>query len=203
MSVATLSQAVVLPTEYQPRTRRWTREEYYRAYDIGLFGPTEKLELIRGEIKEKMPQGSRHASAVTLCFDALYSPAKQHAAFVRCQLPLTFLNDSEPEPDLAVVAGSARDYNANHPLPENVLLVVEVSDTTLLYDRTEKAKLYAEAGIPEYWIINVASGYLEVRRDPDDGEYRSLQTIRSHGTIAPLFSSDTPLSAAELLPTEE
>ena len=84
-------------------TTRWTRNEYYRAYEMGLFAPTEKLELIRGEVKEKMPQGPRHASGISLVQEALLLPAQLAGAFVRCQLPIAIGADSDPEPDFAVV----------------------------------------------------------------------------------------------------
>jgi Uma2 family endonuclease len=202
MSVVTTPQTAVLPTDYQPRTRRWSRDEYYRAYEIGLFGPTEKLELIRGEIKEKMPHGPRHASAISLVQDGLLLPARLAGGFVRCQLPITIGDDSAPEPDFAVIHGAVRDYQQAHPWAADTLLVGEVSDSTLAYDRSEKAKLYAEAGIPEYWVLNVVGGYLEVRRDPEDGEYRSLQTFRSSATIAPLFAPDARISVSDLLPQD-
>jgi Uma2 family endonuclease len=202
MSVTTLPQSAVLPTEYQPRTRLWTREEYYRAYDMGLFGPTEKLELIRGEVKEKMPHGPRHASAISLVQDALMFPARLAGAYVRCQLPLFVGEASDPEPDFTVIHGTVRDYQSAHPWAADTLLVGEVSDSTLAYDRSEKARLYAEAQIPEYWILNVVGSYLEVRRDPEDGEYRSLQTLRITASVTPLFAPDTSIAIADLLPQE-
>lgn len=198
----TLATSAILPTEHQTRTRRWTRDEYYRAYTSGLFGPEERLELIRGEIKEKMPQRPRHATGVRKLERALLR-FENDAYHVRSQAPITLLNDSEPEPDLVVARGSLETFEERHPLAEELVLVVEVSDTTLTYDRTDKARLYAEAGIAEYWVLNVAGGYLEVRRDPDEGEYHSLQTIRTGDSIAPLFSPDTPLPVADLLPRDE
>ena len=202
MSATTLIASAVLPTDFQPRNRRWTRNEYYRAYEMGLFGPTEKLELIRGEVKEKMPQGPRHASAISLVQEALLLPARLAGTFVRCQLPIAIGADSDPEPDFAVVHGTVRDYQQAHPWAADTLLVGEVSDSTLAYDRSEKARLYAEAGISEYWLLNVATGYLEVRRDPEEGEYRSLQTLRVNASIAPLFAPDVRIPVADLLPQD-
>ena len=198
----TLIPTAVLPVELQPRTRRWTRDEYYKAYTSGLFGPDERLELIRGEIKEKMPQRPRHATGVRK-LERVLLRFENDAYHVRSQAPITLLNDSEPEPDLVVARGSLETFEERHPIAEELVLVVEVSDTTLTYDRTEKARLYAEAGIVEYWVLNVAGGYLEVRRDPEEGEYHSLQTIRSGGNIAPLFSLETPIRVAEFLPRDE
>lgn len=201
MSVATIPQAAVLPTDYQPRTRRWSRDEYYRAYEIGLFGPTEKLELIRGEIKVKMPQRPRHFSGVRR-LERTLSQFEAPAFHLRSQGPISLLNDSEPEPDIVVARGTLETFETHHPTADEVILVVEVSDTTLLYDRTDKAALYAEAGIPEYWILNGAGGYLEVRRDPEEGEYRSLQTLRAGASVSPLFAPETTIEVADLLPLE-
>lgn len=198
MSAQTLTAVV----EIAPRVRRWTREEYYRAHALGLFGPEEKLELIRGEIVEKMPQGTPHATATSLAFDALYDIARAADAFVRCQMPVSLLGDSDPEPDLAVARGRANDYRERHPGPTDLLLVVEVSDSTLIYDRTDKARLYAEAGIAEYWVLSVTERLLEVRRDPQGGEYRSLQTVREGETVSPLFATTESLAVADLLPID-
>ena len=186
-----------------PSPRHWTRDEYYRAHSVGLFGPEEKLELIRGEIVEKMPQGTPHATAISLTFDALYDVARAAGGFVRCQLPVSLPGDSEPEPDLAVARGRANDYRGHHPGPEDLLLVVEVSDSTLVYDRTDKARLYAEANVSEYWVLNVGERLLEVRRDPQGGEYRSLQTVREGETVSPLFVPAENLAVGDLLPRSE
>jgi Uma2 family endonuclease len=105
---------------------------------------------------------------------------------------------SEPEPDLAVVRGSARDYVDQHPT--SAALVVEVSDTSLDYDRTRKARVYAQAGIAEYWVVNIVAGVLEVHRDPGESGYRSVLTLRSGEAVAPLAGDGTPVAVADLLP---
>ena len=133
-----------------PTPRRWTREEYHRAADVGLIRPEERLELVKGEILQKFGErDTPHATALRKTTDAL------EAAFasgfdIRPQLPLALAADSEPEPDVAAVAGSVDDFPEEHPTPEQTRLVVEISDSTLSVDRGMKAALYAEAGIPEY-----------------------------------------------------
>lgn len=144
--------------------RLWSSAEFRRAGELGLFDPEERVELIGGEITRKMtPQTSEHASAISLISEALrtFLPAGHH---VRIQLPLALSSQSEPEPDVAIVAGEIRDYEQEHPA--TAVLVVEVADTTLVFDRTIKASLYASAAIPEYWIVNLRDLVLEVHRDP-------------------------------------
>jgi Uma2 family endonuclease len=143
--------------------RRWTQDEYERLADVGLLGPDEHVELIEGEIVEVPPQRSFHTVGIRLAEDKL------RAVFgvgfdVRTQMPLTLGQHSEPEPDVAVVVGSPRDYTQAHP--STAVLVVEVSDTTLAYDRETKGSLYAAAGIPEYWLLNLVDRQLEIYRDP-------------------------------------
>ena len=137
---------------------RWSRAEYDRAIEAGVFGPDARLELIEGAILAMGPQGSEHFTGIELVVDAL------RVAFgagyrVRTQGPLAAGEDSEPEPDVAVVAGDARSYRDAHPT--SALLVVEVSDHSLHRDRTVKQRLYARCGIPEYWILALPERRLE------------------------------------------
>ena len=143
--------------------RRWTRDEFQRLADVGLLAPDEHVELIEGEIVEVPPQRSRHAVGIRLAERTLR--AVFGAGFdVLIQMPLALGPHSQPEPDLAVVVGNPRDYNEAHPT--TAVLVVEVSDTTLSYDRETKGSLYAAAGIPEFWILNLVDRQLEMHREP-------------------------------------
>ena len=137
-----------------PTRHHWSREQYERAIDAGVFEPEAKLELIGGEITEKMsPQNSPHSAAIGALQYAL-DEAFSEGYWVRVQLPLALSDDSEPEPDLAVVIGSWRDYIKAQPTA--AVLVVEISDSTLEIDRGAKAGIYASAGVMEYWIVNFA-----------------------------------------------
>lgn len=182
-----------------PRPRRWTRTEYERLIEQGAFGPDERLELVNGEILAMTPQKSRHASSIVI-LQRLLSAAFATTGHVRPQLPLAILEDSEPEPDLAVVAGSDLDYLDQHPA--TALLVVEVADTSLAYDRQTKGPLYARTGIPEYWIVNLADRVLEVYRNPEerDGrlDYRLVQRLHAGETVRPL-GSDTQIPVSDVL----
>lgn len=151
-------------TSSLPERRRWTREEFERAGELGLFQPGERLELIGGEVISKVtPQKSLHATAIGLTTREL-ERAFPTGHYVRVQLPLALSRFSEPEPDLAVVNGEPRDYAKGHPT--TAALVVEVADSTLKLDRGPKASLYAQAGIAEYWIVNLRDQVLELHREP-------------------------------------
>ncbi len=143
------------------------------------------------------PEKSRHAAAIDLALEALRREfGGSHT--IRVQHPLIVSDSSEPEPDLAVVPGSARDYVEQHP--SSAALVVEVSDTSLEYDRTRKARIYAQAGLADYWIVNVVEGILEVHRDPTPSGYRSISRFRAGDAVSPLAAPGASVAVADLLP---
>lgn len=175
---------------------RWTRAQYERMIEAGVLGEDDRVELLNGRIVAMSPQKSRHSTLLVLLEQEVreaYGPGY----FVRVQLPLGFDPDSEPEPDLAVVAGEPRDYLGDHPT--TAVLVAEVADTSLLLDRTEKAGLYAEHGIREYWLLNVRDEALEVYRDPADGTYQTKTTLHRGDSITPPEATRT-IEVADVLP---
>lgn len=176
--------------------RRWTRQDYERMAAAGLFQPEERLELIEGTIYRMTPQSSRHAAFVQLVEEALRRAFAAGWCF-RVQMPLALGDWSEPEPDLAVVPGSPRDYLEAHPT--TAALVVEVAERSLPYDRTEKLALYARAGIPEYWLVDVQRRTLAVHRDPAAGAYRTRTVHRAGDSVAPLAHPQSALPVADLL----
>lgn len=143
------------------------------------------------------PERSRHAAAVDLALEALRR-AFSSSHSIRVQHPLALGAASEPEPDLAVVVGSPRDYVDRHPT--SAALVVEVSDSSLEYDRTRKARVYAAAGIADYWIVNIVEGVLELHRDPGASGYRSVSRLGPGETVTPLAGPDMPVAVSDLLP---
>lgn len=171
---------------------------------MGLFGHEERLELIGGEVVRKMtPQKPPHASGIVQIESALRALAIPNA-HLRVQLPMALSDDSEPEPDVAIVAGRPFDYAREHPT--TALLVVEVADATLRFDRTVKAGLYASTGIQEYWILNLPDRVLEVLRDPAPmtdqpfgHHYRSVTRYAKQQLVKTLLS-DGDLAVADLLP---
>ncbi len=147
-----------------PAATRWTAREYLRLVDRGVLGPDDRVELLRGVIVTTAPEGPRHAAIVNKIADALRGAIGTFRAAVRVQNPLRAGTSSVPEPDVAVVPGSHDDYFDAHP--NEALLVVEVADGSLPQDRLTKAAIYADAGIPEYWIVNLRRGVVEVHRRP-------------------------------------
>jgi Uma2 family endonuclease len=182
------------------RSRRWTREEYYRAAELGLFRPDERLELLDGEILEKMsPHNPPHANSVlrtTRVVGAAFGPGS-HA---RPQLPLILGPRSEPEPDVLVVIGTEDDYATRNPKAVDARLVIEISDTTLRLDRKRKQAAYARAGIAEYWLVNLPARQLEIYRDPAGTRYRSATVYGEHEIVTPLAAPHASIRVADLLP---
>ena len=187
----------------EPHVHQWTRSEYYTMAAAGLFAG-KHVELIEGEVIERSPMGSPHITAVTLTGDILRQGCGS-AFFVRLQGPLDGGEISEPEPDVAVIAGHIRDYTEAHP--RLAALVVEVADTSLAYDRTTKASLYAKAGMAEYWIVNLVNRQLEVHRHPivDTTQrygfrYADVTICTATAVVAPLALPQTTIRVADLLP---
>jgi Uma2 family endonuclease len=202
MSVTLVKSSVApAPQDEGVRPRRWTRKEYYRAAELGLFRPGERLELLDGEIIDKMTQKPPHAVAVGQASDIL-AGAFGPTHHVRSQQPLILTPESEPEPDVVVVPGTRSDYLASHPRAVDARLVIEVSDTTLGFDRGRKRTAYARAGIPEYWIVNLVGRQVEVCRDPRGARYRSVTVYDEQQGITPLAAPEASVRAADLLPPQ-
>jgi Uma2 family endonuclease len=188
----------------EPHPRLWTRDEYYKMAEAGVFRPGERVELIGGKIVAMSPQNSPHYTAIRLIEDALRT-AFGAGYDIRVQGPLDVSPSSQPEPDIAVVRGTARDYARAHP--STALLVVEVSESSLAFDRGEKASLYASAGIPEYWIVNLPDRRLEIYSDPIPlaGQpygygYRSCTQHLATDMVTPLIAAQGVIKVADLLP---
>jgi Uma2 family endonuclease len=179
----------------------WTREEYYRLGDLGFF-EGRRVERIHGEIIEMSPIGWPHVASETRTADLLRS-VFAGIAWVNEQGVLP-TDESDPQPDVAVIPGRLEDY-ADHP--STALLVVEIADSTLDYDRTTKVELYASAGILDYWVVDVVGRRLFVYRDPSPqpaglggNAYRSPMTFGSNDAIAPLAAPNAPVKVVDLLP---
>lgn len=160
------------------RVRPLRRREYDRLVEMGLLAD-EKVELIRGFIVRMSPQGSAHGRAIERLTRLLIEALPRARAAVRIQLPLALSDDSEPEPDIAVVPPGS----STHGHPSRAFIVMEVSDSSLVHDRVEKGALYAEAGIPEYWIVDAAHQRVEVHSDIAEGAYSRVTPYR-RGDVA-------------------
>jgi Uma2 family endonuclease len=169
-----------------PRRHRITVEEYHRMAEVGLLAPDARVELIEGAIIDMPPIGSRHASIVDRLIE-LVSHAVRGRAILRCQGPVQLGDLSEPQPDLALFAWREDFYEHRHPTAADTLLLIEVSETTLRYDRHTKLPLYARHGVPEYWIFDTQERQLDVFRSPTGAAYGELQSVRSP-TVMPISS---------------
>jgi Uma2 family endonuclease len=178
------------------RAKQWTREEYDRLVAAGAFPPEARVQLVQGEIVEMTPQSAAHATAVRRLQKALDSifPGGYD---VRAQLPLALSELSEPEPDIAVVAGSLDDYRDRHPT--TAVLLIEVADSTLGFDRTRKLEMYAAARIPEYWIVNLVDSVMEVYREPQGSAYRTVRRLGPDEAITPVSAPNRRLTVSDIL----
>ena len=181
----------------QPR-HRWTVAEYHRMGEVGLLNEDSRVELIDGEIVEMAPIGSSHGGNVNR-FIRLFSKIVGDKAIIAAQNPVALGGYSEPELDIALLRWRADDYVQSHPHPEDVLLLIEVSDSTLRYDHDVKIPLYAKNGIPEVWLLDIPNRQLEIYREPINGEYQQ-RDCRQTGKIAPILCPDAVIDLAELFP---
>jgi Uma2 family endonuclease len=190
--------------DYEIRTRRFTRAEYERLIDLGVFQPGEDIELIGGELMVAEPQGAPHYTAIRKTAKAL------EAAFgpgwdVRTEGPIGLDDESEPEPDVAVVPGGPDDYARAHP--SRPVLTVEVAESSLALDRQRKGSLYARAGLADYWVLNLIDRVLEVYREPvpDSASpfgwrYTRRDVLDAATLVTPLAAPGSNVLVSNLLP---
>jgi hypothetical protein len=206
MAIAQMPVKTATEEHYEPERRLWSVAEFERLIDAGFFGPEERVELIEGEVVRKVTQNPPHSTALRKAERAI-NRVFVEGFDVRPQMPLSFGEGSgnRPEPDLAVVTGSPEDYALEHP--RTAVLVIEVSDATLDYDRTTKAGVYARANIPELWIVNLPDRALDVYRQPGpmtgfpQGHfYGNVTRYTEAETVAPLAVPQSAIVVADLLP---
>ena len=193
------SSAPAAPPAGLPRQAPITLAMYDRMIAAGVFDPAEahRLELIGGELHMMSPIGDRHADAVDWLVRWSTLAIDRQVLLVRVQNPLSIPgSESAPQPDIAWV--TLRRYADRRPLPEEVSLLIEVADTSLEFDTTAKAALYAAAGIADYWVVDLVSRAVIVFREPRSGGYESRSTHRGDQLVRPLALPETALSPAEL-----
>jgi Uma2 family endonuclease len=174
-------------------------QEYLRMGEAGVFAPDARLELIEGEIVEMAPIGSRHAGAVTI-LNRLLNRKVGEGALISVQNPIVVGDRSVPQPDLALLKPRADSYSGAHPTPADVLLVIEVADTTLAFDLGTKVQLYARAGIPEAWVIDLQDRAVRVFRDPSANGYRTSFTVSGDESVVAALLPDVILALSVLFP---
>lgn len=199
---AAVDSTATIQTAPGPRPLRWTREQYHRMGDLGLF-EGRRVELIDGVVIEKHPAWQAHCVAIGLAQQALQMSLGSDF-WVRIQLPVLAGDGCETVPDLAIVLGSPRDY-PDHPA--TALLVVEIADTSLAFDRGHKAHLYASAGVEDYWVVNLNDNNLDIFRSPTPDpaapfghRYAERRTLGNADTITPLAKAEVTINVADLLP---
>ena len=191
-------------TTYPTRPHRLTRAEYDRLIELGVFQTSDRIELIGGELMVAEPESPEHYTAIRKSVRALeiaFGPGWE----VRQDGPIALDDESEPEPDIAVVPGAPEDYRHAHP--SRPALTLEISVSSLATDRERKASLYARAGLSDYWILNLIARVLEVYREPvPDGSepyswrYARREVILPSGRISPLAAPAATITVADLLP---
>jgi len=177
---------------------RLSVDQFQEMGRVGILGQDSRVELIDGELIDMAPIGSRHASVVSLLSMALARGCGD--LIVWSQNPIVLPPYSEPQPDVVLLATSVDSYRGALPAPGDVLLVIEVAESTLRYDRSVKLPLYARHGIPEVWIVDLADSRLEVFQDPDEGVYRSRRELESGDAVSPTALPTVLIELAAVFP---
>jgi Uma2 family endonuclease len=178
--------------------RLFTITEYHQMTEVGILSEDDRVELINGEIVAMAPIGSRHAAGVDR-INALFNSRIGQQAIVRIQSPIQLDEYSEPQPDLSLLQPRADFYAQAHPTPADVLLVIEVAETSIDYDRTVKLPLYARASISEAWLIDIANDRIEIHKQPSQGIYQEVRYALRGQNLSPQSFPNLNLSVEELL----
>ena len=188
-----------LYNKYEGKPRLFIIEEYYAMAEAGILAPDERVELIDGEIIPMSPIGDRHAYSVDE-LNELFITRLRGRARVRSQNPIRLGSRFEIQPDVAILRQREDGYSSGHPGPEDVLLIIEVSDTTLDYDRNVKLPMYARFGIPETWIANIRDRQAEVYAQPSNGEYQRSRVAGIDETLTLPGLEDVSLPVNRMFP---
>ena len=195
-AVAPVCDVAVSP----PRSRKFTVDEYYRMGEVGILKPDERVELIEGEILVMPPIGPEHAWNVDLASDFITRRIDERF-IVRSQNPVRLSDASEPQPDIAIILRRPEGYLAAHPTPADVLLIIEVADSSLEYDRNTKAHIYGRSGVPETWVRNLPEDCIERFTEPGPDGYAQHTVHRRGETLTPVALPDLELAVGDLLPS--
>jgi Uma2 family endonuclease len=198
LAVEAVPEAPVFPPE---SIKRFTVDEYHKLIDAGAFNDHEPVELLEGWILYQVGHDPSHDAAVKLVSQWIdrASPDRTHS---RARAAVTLPNFSEPIPDVAIVRGEVRDYAERHPGPADIFLAIEVANLSLHRDRTEKAPVYAQAGIPVYWIVNLPERAVEVYSNPTPGKYPPATRFGVGDSVPLVVGGQTlpPIPVSEILP---
>jgi Uma2 family endonuclease len=184
------------------QVRPITIDDYHRMIETGIIHEGERIELISGQIFTMAAKGTRHTVATAELMGELLLLLGRRAK-IRCQDPITLPNNSEPEPDIVIARLREDNYLDSHPAPADIILVIEVADSTLGFDRNTKAPLYAAAGISEYWIVNLVDDRLEIYSQPQGDIYTSTQIVLPPRSINLPQFSEISLDIATIFPLKQ
>jgi Uma2 family endonuclease len=186
-----------MAVEVAATRRRFSRAEYYRMAEVGILRADDRVELIRGEIVEMAPTGRRHM-AFAGNLNQLLAARLAGRAIVWMQNPIVLSEDTEPQPDIAVLRRRPVPYKEREAWAEDALLIIEVADSSLAYDRSTKLRFYADAVIPEYWVVDCTAETVEVHRGQGPDGYRDVRLMTGEATLSPQAFPDVALSTAEI-----
>ncbi|AFZ59856.1 Uma2 family endonuclease [Anabaena cylindrica FACHB-243] len=186
-------------TESPLQLRLWTVDEYHRMAEVGIFEPSERVELLEGKIIWMVAKGTAHSSAVGRTNKLLQNLLGNHA-WIAVQDPVKLNERSEPEPDIALVKIDPLDYADHHPTPAEIYFIIEVADSSLKLYTEIKAKAYSQAGIKDYWVLDVVKRELIVFRNPTTEGYQNQEIITEQQKISPLDFPDLEIVVSEMLP---
>lgn len=182
--------------------KQFSVAQYYQMAEAGILAPGDRVELIAGEIVEMSPMGAKHSSCIR-CLSGLLRKAFGNAVDVSVQLPVRLNDFSEPEPDLSLLKPRDDFYGGGHPGPEDVLALVEVSDSTIAFDRQVKVPLYARSGIREVWIVDLNGGTVEVYRQPQGEGYEEMKVVQFGDAVGFEFATEIAFTVTEILGGEK
>jgi Uma2 family endonuclease len=186
-----------MAVEVAPTRRRFSRAEYYRMAEVGILREDDRVELIQGEIVEMAPIGRRHM-AFAGNLNQLLAARLVGRAIVWMQNPIVLSEDTEPRPDIAVLRRRPVPYKEREAWAEDAFLIIEVADSSLAYDRSTKRRFYADAGIPEYWVVDCTAEAIEVHSGPGPEGYRDVIRVAGTATLTLQAFPDVELRTTDI-----
>lgn len=184
--------------KYDGSRRRFTVDEYYKLAEAGILAPDERVELLDGEIIAMPPMGDWHAGCITE-FDEFLQESVGRRATKRVQMPLRLSDNYAPEPDLMLLRRRTDAYKSGTPRPDDVLLLIEVGDSTADYDRRDKLPSYARFGVPEVWLAVREEHHVEVHAEPVDGVYTCVEIVGMDGVLTPAAFPDVAIPVSDVI----
>ncbi|WP_434686268.1 Uma2 family endonuclease [Pseudanabaena minima] len=199
-------QAIIITPEIEeelePQIHLWSIADYHQMIEAGILDEDDRVELLEGKIVCMSPQRPFHAASVQRSANHLYELLRGKA-YIRVQLPVILGNDSEPEPDLAVVRFDNNEYSFRHPEASDIYLLIEVADSTIAKDRKQKARIYAKNRVLEYWILDLQKRQVYVFRQPEENTYREELVLNSSDSIAMQAFPDVAIALDAMFPIAE